>query len=100
MNHVSNLEWNTRKENLQHAHKTGLMDYMNVNFSKTSRNEAIFKLKEIGFTNKKLSEAFGCSPENIIAILKRHSGKDFEKEQEFRNDPERFKPRLGQQEPA
>lgn len=66
-NHVSNLEWATRSENLIHSYK-----YLNRKKSKVLTNDEayIIKYKLIGFSQDKLAKIFNCS-QMAISNLKR-----------------------------
>jgi hypothetical protein len=67
-NHFNNLEWVTRKENMQHAHKTGLIDYSKRTL--VTRNKALNELYSIGWSKVDLSDAFGITVTRVIAIIK------------------------------
>ncbi len=86
-NHVENLEWVTRRENMQHAVKVGLQKHANsygnhqgeLNHSSKlteSQVKEIRKLYDIGnFTYMELSEKFGVHYSVIARIIKREKWK-------------------------
>ena len=72
-NHVSNLEWVTKGENLSHAYKNGLRCSKGVNNPSSKLNETnvknILKLLDRGVTAKKIAKAF-CVAESTIGQIK------------------------------
>jgi hypothetical protein len=73
-NHIKNLEWTTRLENMTHAYRTGLVAKKGeanhnavLNWAKVGQ---IRKALKNGAKPKELSEIFGVVPGNIWAIGK------------------------------
>lgn len=66
-NHVDNLEWVTRSENLSHAYKMKLRSKKHV---LTNDEAYAIKYKLIGFTQLELAKIFNCS-QMAISNLKR-----------------------------
>jgi len=75
-NHISNLQWVTRSENISHAYKMGLIPdrrgYKNSN-AKLNQDERrdIFKKKSKGFKNSKLAEMYGVNISTIQRIVRK-----------------------------
>lgn len=76
-NRVTNLEWNTRKENIDHAFRTGLTTLYGSNHPESKLTEA--QVKEIrnryikgqkGSGYIALSKQYGVTPENIRRIVR------------------------------
>lgn len=70
-NHVSNLEWSTKSENIKHGYSSGLMENVRKSKSKPKRNLMIKKLSELGFSQSEIADAFKMTPENVSTILKK-----------------------------
>lgn len=76
-NKVSNLEWCTHQENVDHAVKTGL--YINAKrgsdnyFAKIGEKEVlgIRAMKEEGYSNSAVAKAFGISAPHVSEIKNR-----------------------------
>lgn len=65
-NHVSNLEWITRSENIKHAYKNNLRK---PNKKLTDEEASIIKYKIIGVPQRILAQAFNCS-QMVISNIK------------------------------
>lgn len=66
-NHVSNLEWVTHKENMQHSLKGGRFDFLKINIKK------IDEIKRLTINKKtplEIATIFGCSRESLYSISK------------------------------
>lgn len=79
-NCLSNLEWNTRSENQQHAVDIGLKDAVkgSNHYSSKLKEEdipVIFKLKKMGFLNREISDRFKVSASVIGKLLRRKTWK-------------------------
>lgn len=78
-NHVSNLEWCTHGENMQHAHDTGLIANNPKGekhyFSRVNEKQVleIRKLKSQGVRSVDIARKFGLHPATIGDITKRRS---------------------------
>lgn len=75
-NHVDNLEWCTKKENIQHAIKNGLINQNGVNscrsiFNQKEINEIRKKYIPYKYTTKKLAEEYGVCMQTIQRIINR-----------------------------
>ncbi|MEI7509322.1 MAG: NUMOD4 domain-containing protein [Flavobacterium sp.] len=72
-NRVENLEWNTNKENQQHAIRIGLMDSKGIkhNMCKLTE-EQIIEIRKIGFseTRMSLSKKYGVSRTHILRLIR------------------------------
>lgn len=82
-NHVSNLEWVTKRENHLHANHTGLMDSRLVKIRKITRHRALVDLLEMGRSRQFVADAFGITPTAVSLALKnnKHFLDIYEKEQ-------------------
>lgn len=73
-NHVSNLSWATRKEQMEHASKTGLILIGGMSKNSKLTDEETEYIREVyvaghhEYSAKKLSEKFNVSPHTITAI--------------------------------
>lgn len=83
-NSVVNLEWCTRSENMKHAVLTGLRTTHYCDgekaFGAKLTKENVSEIKKLYFrgkcTQKTLAKMFGCSRENIGAIVRGYSWKN------------------------
>lgn len=67
-NHVSNLEWCTQKENMQHAYDSGLMK---SNFTKNKEKILEEYTKNLDTNVKQLARKYRCSESTIRKHLKK-----------------------------
>lgn len=70
-NNIDNLEWNTRKENIQHAVKTGLKSpYKGIKDKGNNKffNEW-FNLSKKGFSYRKIGKMYDVSHHTIIRTI-------------------------------
>lgn len=70
-NHLSNLEWTTRSENIQHSVDIGLRDNIIKKKRKSARNELIKDLLSKGYKRDFLANAFSVS-ETIITRVSQY----------------------------
>ena len=73
-NHVFNLEWATREEQMQHAKQTGLMPDRNGQNNGQSKitdkdRQTIHYLKSLGWLQKEIAEEFGIDRSRVSHIL-------------------------------
>lgn len=72
-NRVENLEWNTNKENKEHAVRTGLQDNKGIkhNMCKLTE-EQVLEIRKIGFsqTRMSLSKIYGVSRRHILRLIR------------------------------
>lgn len=79
-NHYLNLEWATRKENMEHAMSTGLNDSRGEKCgnSKLTKNQVLM-IRELFAGNfgdySRLGREYGTSPTSIMDIIKRRTWK-------------------------
>ncbi|MED3974580.1 NUMOD4 motif-containing HNH endonuclease [Priestia megaterium] len=66
-NHISNLEWCTQAENMQHAYQTGLIK---CNFHKYKQEIVEEYTEDPDATIKKLSKKYGCNESSIRNFFK------------------------------
>lgn len=69
-NHIDNLEWVTKSENMKHSVDTGLRRETILRKRKSSRNKLVKELLKIGYKREFLAEAFGVSETIITRISK------------------------------
>lgn len=85
-NRVENLEWNTIKENIQHAFETNLISHKGSKNSKVKLTikdiNEIFDLKKQKVTHKKIAEKFNVSHKNIEQIVYRTTWKHLKQDAE------------------
>ena len=82
-NHLSNLEWSTRSENMIHALKIGLVgDFKGSgNIKAKLKENQVMEIRRLRksdpkkYTHKKLGEMFGVTSANISDIVNRKSWK-------------------------
>lgn len=79
-NRIENLEWVTRKENLQHAHRNGLIPSTpgpkgeECNFSKLTEDEVLEirdMYKNTTLSQREIAKLFGVRRDNISKIVNR-----------------------------
>lgn len=68
-NRVENLEWNTRSENIRHAHKTGLK--RNLNGGKPKQRVRCIETGQIFETQNQASKYFDCIQGSISQSINR-----------------------------
>jgi hypothetical protein len=72
-NRVENLEWNTHKENQEHAVRTGLKDQKGIKHHKCKlTEEQVLEIRKIGFSQKRmsLSKKYGVCRTTILRIIR------------------------------
>lgn len=73
-NNVNNLEWVTQLENIEHAHRLGLISKTNRGSKNTNSkltNEQVvemYKLAHQGINHKEISNKFGVNPSRVSSI--------------------------------
>lgn len=71
-NHCSNLEWMTKKQNIIHAHKTGLYDKAILNRTKIDRNKAILDMFTQGYSCPKIAKIYNINRTTVYRIISRN----------------------------
>lgn len=76
---LSNLEWTTREENLQHARETGLFrqQFGKANGRYKYSDDDIRDMKELhdlGFSYHEISKAYGLAGTGVFKLIKRRTG--------------------------
>ena len=73
-NSVDNLQWTTRKENMEHAHQTGLIDNRGESSGMNKLTEKdvieIYKMYKQGYTQSEISRWFDMGTTQIHYIVK------------------------------
>ena len=73
-NSVDNLQWTTRKENMEHAHQTGLIDNRGESSAMHKLTEKdvieIYKMYKQGYKQSEISRCFNMSHTQIYSIVK------------------------------
>lgn len=88
-NDVTNLEWNTPKENVQHAFRTGLAHAkqgVEANRAKIKNDDDIERLKDMYFSGKtsyEVGEAFGISNVEVLDIVQGRRFKSHFSQEEY-----------------
>jgi len=67
-NNISNLEWVTRKENLDHSTKLRLSRKKEYRYLTETEVQDILELKKLGFTYKELAKSYGSSISYLQSI--------------------------------
>ena len=81
-NHLSNLEFITQNENMDHAVKIGLIKHFgekNINSKITDSDAFKIKFQSIGLTKKHLSKKYGISVKSIYLIQNSKTWKHIKK---------------------
>ena len=68
-NNVSNLEWVSKKMNMQHARKTGLIVNYNAKLNMETANKIRTIYKDGDYTQQELGDMFGVSDQQINNII-------------------------------
>lgn len=70
-NNIDNLEWNTRKENIQHAVKTGLkLPYKGIKDKGNNKfSDEWLNLSKKGFSYRKIGKMYDVSHHTIIRTI-------------------------------
>lgn len=71
-NHIDNLEYVTRKENVLHALKNGLCSGIKLTEGKVLK---IIQMGAMGFTEPQIGKKFGISRSNVGSIIRRETWK-------------------------
>ena len=88
-NDVTNLEWNTPKENVQHAFRTGLAyarQGVEANRAKIKSDADVEKLKDMYFSGKSVDDVgkeFGISGTEVLDIVKGNRFKSHFSQEEY-----------------
>ena len=88
-NDVTNLEWNTPKENVQHAFRTGLAHAkqgVEANRAKIKNDDDIERLKDMYFSGKSADDVgaeFGISGTEVIDIIRGNRFKSHFSQEEY-----------------
>ena len=71
-NRLSNLEWNTRSENMKHADDTGLRNIKGSNHGQSKlTDQQVLKIRSSNLKGKELSKIHGVSQSTISLIKNR-----------------------------
>lgn len=68
-NNISNLEWNTAKENYQHAVNTGLSNKGEKNGRSKLTEEQVLEIRSSNLKRKELAKIYNVSPRLISLII-------------------------------
>lgn len=76
-NRIDNLEWCTRSENIQHAHRTGLKHAKIGSSNGMSKlvESDVYEILKSNLTNSKLAKKYKVDRHNIAAIRRRETWK-------------------------
>jgi hypothetical protein len=79
-NNIDNLEWNTKKENIKHAHENGLINRKGVKNSQSKLTEQqVLEIRELysngKYSSRQLAKEYGMNKSSISSVINRKTWK-------------------------